>query len=71
MIFSFSRYSRSKKQLTNIRHLNCYFVAIDKRKDTLTWKERIQIAVDAAQGLLAEWLVINLIFVSVYILLSN
>lgn len=53
MIFSFSRHIRSKKQLTNIKYLNCYVVALDNKKDALTWKERLQIAVDAAQGLLA------------------
>lgn len=35
-------------------------MAADKTGDALSWKERIQIAVDAAQGQLAELLLIKL-----------
>ena len=35
-------------------------MAADKTKDALSWKERLHIAVDAAQGERAELLLINL-----------
>ena len=37
-------------------------MAADKTRDALSWKERLQIAVDAAQGQLAELLLIKLNF---------
>lgn len=35
-------------------------MAADKTRDALSWKERLQIAVDAAHGQLAELLLIKL-----------